>query len=125
MAGSIADLIRSLAGHNLGLLMRKMIGAGTPKEAAARGPLLFIVICSEERLPYSPSQALAAKESSAFSSSPSVLTLRDQNGHIVNGLSGPTSNRRRCGRPFRPIRSSTPSTPILNSSPSRHSLRNQ
>ena len=26
-----------VAGHNLGLLMRLLIGAGTPKEAVARG----------------------------------------------------------------------------------------
>jgi hypothetical protein len=39
-----------VAGHNLGLLMRQLIGAGTPKEAAARGRVLFIVVHTEETL---------------------------------------------------------------------------
>jgi transposase len=33
-----------VAGHNLGILMRLLIGAGTPKEAAARGQLLLLVV---------------------------------------------------------------------------------
>src|SRR5512144_1944946 len=32
-----------VAGHNLGILMRLLIGAGTPKEAAARGPAFLLV----------------------------------------------------------------------------------
>ena len=39
-----------VAGHNLGLLMRQLIGAGTPKEAAARGRLLLIVVSTEDIL---------------------------------------------------------------------------
>ena len=39
-----------VAGHNLGILMRHLVGAGTPKEAAARGRLLFIVVSTEETL---------------------------------------------------------------------------
>jgi hypothetical protein len=33
-----------VAGHNLGLLMRLLIGAGTPKEASARGKGLFLLV---------------------------------------------------------------------------------
>ena len=33
-----------VAGHNLGLLMRLLIGAGTPKEAAARGKGLILLV---------------------------------------------------------------------------------
>ena len=33
-----------VAGHNLGILMRHLIGAGTPKEAAARGRVLLFVV---------------------------------------------------------------------------------
>ena len=34
-----------VAGHNLGILMRLLIGAGTPKEAAARGrAFLFVFV---------------------------------------------------------------------------------
>ena len=32
-----------VAGHNLGILMRLLIGAGTPKEAAARGRAFLFV----------------------------------------------------------------------------------
>jgi len=39
-----------VAGHNLGILMRFLIGAGTPKEAAARGRVLLFVVHSEEIL---------------------------------------------------------------------------
>ena len=33
-----------VAGHNLGLLMRLLIGAGTPKEAVARGWCVLILL---------------------------------------------------------------------------------
>ena len=33
-----------VAGHNLGVLMRQLIGAGTPREAAGRGILTFMVV---------------------------------------------------------------------------------
>ncbi|HSK31431.1 MAG TPA: hypothetical protein VLA17_15835 [Candidatus Limnocylindria bacterium] len=39
-----------VAGHNLGILMRHLIGAGTPKEAAARGRALLFVVCRENTL---------------------------------------------------------------------------
>jgi transposase len=39
-----------VAGHNLGILMRLLIGAGTPKEAAARGRAFLLVVHSEEIL---------------------------------------------------------------------------
>jgi transposase len=39
-----------VAGHNLGLLMRQLIGAGTPKEAVARGRLRLFVVRTEETL---------------------------------------------------------------------------
>jgi len=39
-----------VAGHNLGLLMRHLIGAGTPKEAAARGRALLLVAFGDHTL---------------------------------------------------------------------------
>src|ERR671926_1566977 len=33
-----------VAGHNLGLLMRLLIGAGTPREAAARSQVWLVVL---------------------------------------------------------------------------------
>jgi transposase len=37
-----------VAGHNLGILMRLLIGAGTPREAAARGLAYFFLVYTEE-----------------------------------------------------------------------------
>ena len=37
-----------LAGHNLGLLMRQLIGAGTPKEAVARGGCVLVLLLTVE-----------------------------------------------------------------------------
>ena len=39
-----------VAGHNLGILMRHLIGAGTPKEAAARGRVLLVVASGDHTL---------------------------------------------------------------------------
>ena len=39
-----------VAGHNLGILMRLLIGAGTPKEAAARGRAFLFVNCRDDTL---------------------------------------------------------------------------
>ena len=37
-----------VAGHNLGLLMRQLIGAGTPREAVARGYMAIFLILTPE-----------------------------------------------------------------------------
>lgn len=39
-----------VAGHNLGILMRRLIGVGTPKEAAARGRVFLVVLRSANTL---------------------------------------------------------------------------
>jgi len=39
-----------VAGHNLGILMRHLIGAGTPKETAARARVVLFVVHSAEIL---------------------------------------------------------------------------
>jgi Transposase DDE domain len=39
-----------VAGHNLGILMRLLIGAGTPKEAAARGRAFLLVAYGDHAL---------------------------------------------------------------------------
>jgi hypothetical protein len=39
-----------VAGHNLGILMRLLIGAGTPKEAAARGQAFLLVAYGDHAL---------------------------------------------------------------------------
>ena len=39
-----------VAGHNLGILMRLLIGAGTPKEAAARGRAFLLVVHGQNTL---------------------------------------------------------------------------
>src|SRR4051812_32456017 len=50
-----APLLTSLihvAGHNLGLLMRLLIGAGTPKEAVARGWYFFVLLRTTDGATY-------------------------------------------------------------------------
>jgi transposase len=37
-----------VAGHNLGILMRLLVGAGTPREAVARGLAYLLFVCTEE-----------------------------------------------------------------------------
>jgi hypothetical protein len=37
-----------VAGHNLGILMRLLIGAGTPREAAARALAYLFFVCTEK-----------------------------------------------------------------------------
>jgi hypothetical protein len=37
-----------VAGHNLGILMRLLIGAGTPREAVARGLAYLLFVYSKE-----------------------------------------------------------------------------
>ena len=78
-----------VAGHNLGLLMRLLIGAGTPKEAVARA-WCFLVL-----LPTTDGAANAAiltvlVENSAV---PALIVFRmafdpppGRNNHFVNGL---------------------------------------
>jgi transposase len=39
-----------VAGHNLSILMRLLIGAGTPKEAAARGRMFLLVTHGDHAL---------------------------------------------------------------------------
>ena len=39
-----------VAGHNLGLLMRLLIGAGTPKEAAARAQAWLVVLLTPDAI---------------------------------------------------------------------------
>src|SRR5436189_6432300 len=41
-----------VAGHNLGLLMRLLIGAGTPKEAVARGWYFFVLLRTTDGATY-------------------------------------------------------------------------
>ena len=47
-ANAALRTIVRLAGHNLGILMRLLIGAGTPREAAARGLAYLFFVYTEE-----------------------------------------------------------------------------
>ena len=72
-----------VAGHNLGILMRHLIGAGTPKEAAARGRAFLFVNYRDADLLGDRRFALM-KPASASSWSPSPPSHYDHNAHIVN-----------------------------------------
>ena len=41
-----------IAGHNLGILMRLLIGAGTPREAAARGIAYLLFVYTEDAVAF-------------------------------------------------------------------------
>ena len=43
-----AEIVERSCAHNLGILMRLLIGAGTPKEAAARALACLLFVCTEE-----------------------------------------------------------------------------
>ncbi len=43
--------LRHVAGHNLSLLMRQLIGAGTPKEAVARGYMAIFLTPTPDPTP--------------------------------------------------------------------------
>ena len=41
-----------VAGHNLGILMRLLIGAGTPRETAARGIAYLLFVYTEDAVAF-------------------------------------------------------------------------
>jgi hypothetical protein len=72
-----------VAGHNLGLLMSLLIGAETPKEAAARGRGFRVIVRTENTLSiviYDLDQI-----GLGIPSSTSLPSQHDHNGHIING----------------------------------------
>src|SRR4051794_15279729 len=77
-----------VAGHNLGLLMRLLIGAGTPKEAAASG-WCFLVLLPTGNGAYEALIMVLV----AHSAMPALIVFRmafdpppGRNNHFVNGL---------------------------------------
>jgi len=64
-----------VAGHNLGLLMRHLIGAGTPKEAIARGWALIIVLCGDEGPPDMAILALVIVTDTGLAGTTLMITL--------------------------------------------------
>jgi hypothetical protein len=64
-----------VAGHNLGILMRLLIGAGTPKEAVARGRAFLFVNYRDDTLAIV--NLFRRKPAAAFSRSPSAPSRHD------------------------------------------------
>src|SRR5215216_3523473 len=60
-----------VAGHNLGLLMRLLIGAGTPKEAVASGWCFFVLLPTSNGAYEALIMVLAA-----YSAMPGLIILR-------------------------------------------------
>ncbi len=65
-----------VAGHNLGLLMRLLIGAGTPKEAVARGWCFFVLLPTSNSAYEALIMVLAA-----YSAMPALIILRSGMDH--------------------------------------------
>lgn len=59
-----------VAGHNLGLLMRNLIGAGTPKEAVAQGWVLAFLLFGDDSLPDAAILALVIVTNAGPAASP-------------------------------------------------------
>jgi transposase len=72
-----------VAGHNLGILMRLLIGAGTPREAAARGLAYLFFVDTEDAVAII--LVAASPMGSPSWSWPSPPTPRDQNATSATG----------------------------------------
>jgi hypothetical protein len=77
-----------VAGHNLGILMRHLIGAGTPKEAVANGLVLLFVVHKEELLAILLFTVPNIVGRGDFGLLILVITTNpnDHDGYIINGL---------------------------------------
>jgi len=78
-----------VAGHNLGLLMRLLIGAGTPKEAVASGWCFLVLLPTGNGAYEALIMVLVANRAM-----PALIVFRmafdpppGRNNHFVNGLS--------------------------------------
>src|SRR4051812_43916272 len=81
-----------VAGHNLGLLMRLLIGAGTPKEAVASGWCFLVLLPTGNGAYEALIMVLVANRAM-----PALIVFRmafdpplGRNNHFVNGLLGLT-----------------------------------
>ena len=64
-----------VAGHNLGLLMRLLIGAGTPKEAVARGWCLLVLLPTTDGATYA-AILMVLVANRANRATPALIVLR-------------------------------------------------
>ena len=64
-----------LAGHNLGILMRRLIGAATPREAVARGVAAWLLVWRQDQ---SPIAIVVMIDAPAAGFAAAVVILTDQ-----------------------------------------------
>ncbi len=64
-----------VAGHNLGILMRLLIGAGTPREAVARGVAALLLVWRQDQ---SPIAIVVMIDAPAAGFAAAVVILTDQ-----------------------------------------------
>jgi hypothetical protein len=70
-----------VAGHNLGLLMRLLIGAGTPKEAVARGWCLLVLLPTTDGATYAAILEVFVENSAG----PALIVFRTGCDHRLDG----------------------------------------
>ena len=70
-----------VAGHNLGLLMRLLIGAGTPKEAVARGWYFFVLLRTTDGATYAAILAVFVENSAG----PALIVFTTDCDHRLGG----------------------------------------
>jgi transposase len=70
-----------VAGHNLGLLMRLLIGAGTPKEAVARGWYFFVLLRTTDGATYAAILEVFVENSAG----PALIVFTTDCDHRLDG----------------------------------------
>src|SRR4051812_15113000 len=70
-----------VAGHNLGLLMRLLIGAGTPKEAVARGWYFFVLLRTTDGATYAAILEVFVENSAG----PALIVFTTGCDHCLDG----------------------------------------
>src|SRR4051812_31793064 len=99
-----------VAGHNLGLLMRLLIGAGTPKEAVARGWYFFVLLRTTDGATYAAILEVFVENSAG----PALIVFTTDCDHRLDGT---TTSSTGCYVACRELagRDASPSAAIIDS----------
>ena len=83
-----------VAGHNLGLLMRLLIGAGTPKEAVARGWCFLVLLPTTDGAAHAAILMVLVENSAV----PALILFRMGFAHHPDGTTTSSTGCYTCGR---------------------------
>src|SRR4051794_22423718 len=94
-------------GHNLGLLMRLLIGAGTPKEAVARGWYFFVLLRTTDGATYAAILEVFVENSAG----PALIVFTTGCDHRLDGITTSSTGcygLRPAGQPGEPLAAHDP-----------------